>query len=883
MEIAARTLTNSGGNFKKRNTLGLKIPILITLLLFLISFSNAYALTVWATASSQIAGWEAENVNDYNPTTCWSSQIHATSDNTEWIQLNADENVVISEITLVPRMHNGNSLAFPQDFYIEYSYDEAGNYWFPVPGQFYQSYTSPTGNVVLTLDGTIVTRGLRITATKLSPDDSGVNYFFQLADFYCTLSTEILPFETSQGGDVDARLNMMWKMFGNMSDGSYYRDDTYPPQPDDPWDSHPTDGCTYDFGNEPAYYDRMALKYAWSKTTEDRLNGLKNVRIAPMAQSSDGYIWSWITQETWPVMEQPYHQDNNAKYILACWRCWTWDRNDSFFDSIDTTVINTPTAPSRTDISQNMTIREKLRLAMQYLEYELSGQLGGIIIEDTDLDGDTYMDNDGTRATGIPTNYWDNYHYGYKNAYDNIFYYGALEAMAQLEILWGNPDRAAQLRTYRDGCKTDYDNTFWDATKGRYIACVDADDNSHDFGMTFQNLEALAYGLGDYSKAVSILEWLDGTRTIAGDTSQGSDIYYWGFAPRSNTLDVASTGTPYWWADANGQIDITPVTGNSRYGLHLENGGSIFYTSFFDLVIRAAYQGPDDAYDRLMDILDEFQIDQLRRDPYTDVYPAWQIGIMGEFPESGLVPCAIVYGFAGLFPDNAGLHISPKLPTEWTYLKVNQITYAGALLNIEVTPTNVTITSDITSSNTLYVGSTAVAPGQTQVFDNTMGLEEVLLSPWATLTYDDFESGWGNYTDGGGDCQRISTPYSHQGSYSADIQDNSGTASSFYHTSGIDVATDGYTQIKVEFWFQPVSMDKTTEDFWVQYYDGSNWHTVASYAKGIDFENNNFYFRTVIIDEANYYFPADMKIRFMCDASGNADDVYIDEIKVSAK
>ena len=30
-------------------------------------------------------------------------------------------------------------------------------------------------------------------------------------------------------------------------------------------------------------------------------------------------------------------------------------------------------------------------------------------------------------------------------------------------------------------------------------------------------------------------------------------------------------------------------------------------------------------------------------------------------------------------------------------------------------------------------------------------------------------------------------------------------------------------------------------------------------------------------------FPADMKVRFMCDASGNSDDVYIDEIKVSAK
>ncbi|MBU0754376.1 MAG: hypothetical protein KJ645_04505 [Planctomycetes bacterium] len=44
-------------------------------------------------------------------------------------------------------------------------------------------------------------------------------------------------------------------------------------------------------------------------------------------------------------------------------------------------------------------------------------------------------------------------------------------------------------------------------------------------------------------------------------------------------------------------------------------------------------------------------------------------------------------------------------------------------------------------------------------------------------------------------------------------------------------------------------MDKTTEDFWVQYYDGSTWHTVASYARGLDFNNGAFYGKTDYIDE----------------------------------
>ena len=73
------------------------------------------------------------------------------------------------------------------------------------------------------------------------------------------------------------------------------------------------------------------------------------------------------------------------------------------------------------------------------------------------------------------------------------------------------------------------------------------------------------------------------------------------------------------------------------------------------------------------------------------------------------------------------------------------------------------------------------------------------------------------------------------------------------------------------------------KDFQVQYYDGSTWHTVATYTVGTDFENNVFYNKKVTIDESSYIFPTDMKIRFVCDASNDRDDVYIDEVSVSAK
>lgn len=180
-----------------------------------------------------------------------------------------------------------------------------------------------------------------------------------------------------------------------------------------------------------------------------------------------------------------------------------------------------------------------------------------------------------------------------------------------------------------------------------------------------------------------------------------------------------------------------------------------------------------------------------------------------------------------------------------------------------------------------------------KIFDYALSPEEITNltndnPEWTLLTYDDFETGWGNYTDGGDDCSLYtynpSYPpnYAHQGNKAANIQDDKADESSFYHTYGIDVHTPGHNQIKIDFWFYVVDFEPE-EDFWVQYYDGSSWQTIATYTFQVDFENGQFYFAEIIIDELTYNFPNDMKIKFQCDASGKADDVYIDEIRVSAK
>jgi hypothetical protein len=140
-----------------------------------------------------------------------------------------------------------------------------------------------------------------------------------------------------------------------------------------------------------------------------------------------------------------------------------------------------------------------------------------------------------------------------------------------------------------------------------------------------------------------------------------------------------------------------------------------------------------------------------------------------------------------------------------------------------------------------------------------------------------------SFTDGGSACYLYTGgTFAYEGDNAGEIRENMGTNSSFYYTNGIDVDTAGYTQIKIDFWFFAVSME-ADEDFWVQYYDGTTWHTVADYDALDEFTNENLYFEEIIIDEGTYTFPSNMKIRFMCDASGYQDYVYIDQIRVTAK
>nr|WP_299105950.1 T9SS type A sorting domain-containing protein [uncultured Tenacibaculum sp.] len=74
---------------------------------------------------------------------------------------------------------------------------------------------------------------------------------------------------------------------------------------------------------------------------------------------------------------------------------------------------------------------------------------------------------------------------------------------------------------------------------------------------------------------------------------------------------------------------------------------------------------------------------------------------------------------------------------------------------------------------------------------------------------------------------------------------------------------------------------ENNEDFWLRYYNGSSWSTLKEWKRGTDFNNNTFYSATVTINASDVNFVNNARFRFQCDASGNADHIYIDKVKIT--
>jgi hypothetical protein len=382
-----------------------------------------------------------------------------------------------------------------------------------------------------------------------------------------------------------------------------------------------------------AWFEWMAITRAWvgGPARDGEMRQLESYPI-----TTEGYVHTWRQDVGWPLRPKPTtdtrHADTNARFILACWRYWRWSGDDAFLRRQ----------------------ADRIRHAMRYQLRELHGSEGLIVTQSKDIQG---------RHQDQGNNYWDILPFGHLDAYANAVFYGSLEAMDEMETaLAGSresyipPDYGALRRK----AHVRFDTVFWDDAKGRYIGCVDVDGNRHDYGFTFVNIEALYYGLGDAEKAKRIYRWMETEPTSSGKADTYTRFV---FAPRATTLH-----NPMWKPDAPPAELRDPAKPwwvswwkGTPYEEQCQDGGAILYVSYFDLMVRLRYFGPDNAWKRWQEIIGRYRLpDRLSGGAplYTGEKPqqedAGQVGVDYPFPESGMVPASCFTGSSEWKPTRRG-------------------------------------------------------------------------------------------------------------------------------------------------------------------------------------------------------------------------------------
>ena len=526
---------------------------------------------------------------------------------------------------------------FPTHFIVEYTINRgktwhklnsAQCFFFPDPGE---------QQVVFSFNG-VVANAVRLTATRMEPGKA-----VHIGGLRATGSKELL-FNCSERGTGIAALNNMWHAFGSAVNEVHLEYHAWGQS------KRPFEGGLSYLGNvEWMAWD--SLEFSW---TDSKELGELRAKWLNYTIDADGYVWA--SPDDPRHLFHSRHYDNNAIYINGVVHYLLQTGDKAFLD-------HTCSRTGKTNL-------EKLRLAMRYQLKQLGGANGVLTIVDPEIQG---------LPESKSGSYWDYFKFGHQSAFDNAEYYRSLLSMAAFERWMGDAAKAEEYGALAEKTKKTFNKLFWNEVAGRYIGWIDANGVERDFGFTFVNQHILAYGLADAARARSVLDWLDGKRMVRGDTSTGKDIYHFGMAARVNTVDMATApGLVETWGGA-----LDPDE-EGKYGLSLQNGGAIFYTSYYDLHSRLNYQGIGSAMKRLATILREFEKDELRRVPSNHVGHTLITGVLLCFPESGLVPLFYIDGIIGIKPVAEGLRIAPNLPDGWRWAEVNSYWFSGKEYSIRV-------------------------------------------------------------------------------------------------------------------------------------------------------------------------------------------------------
>lgn len=481
-----------------------------------------------------------------------------------------------------------------------------------------------------------------------------------------------VPFYSDNNDAVTYLCNALWEDFGIASGGKVYK-----------------------LGLNSAWLGIDALKTMWNVTP---LKSQAKKMLVNYPQRDDGYLWSWTTSETWggpgysdtiEGFKQSYHFDQQFEYINGVREVVVWEASADFLNEVDTTEELTENVPSvqpgssktynYNDASKGKTVLQKVELAFNYILNELNGKNGLIII-------DNGLNTGGFNSSS--SNIWDTLCFGYKDPYEGALFLNCIGSMQDIYTVLGNTQKVAEMKQLFEKAKAAYDETYWDAQKGRYISTITDKGEKLDYGLTFLGFMAFFTGAGDTQKAKEYFKWIDGERIIDSDDATGLDILdRFNISAMSNTVAIEKTkkydenDRPISWFHApNGISEFYSAT----FGEMLENGGTIFYTSFYENMSRIKHGMQEDALQRLITIAKEYKIDELNRDPVNNVGFAWKIGVIEEFPENGLVPLVYVKGFMGVNAKGDGLHIEPVMPEEYSNMGSKQISYAGNVFDINI-------------------------------------------------------------------------------------------------------------------------------------------------------------------------------------------------------
>lgn len=621
---------------------------------------TSYLQKVEAISSGAVSDeYAAKNILDNSNDTVWRSKPIESADQEVWVGCEFDTYYSLKSFEV---KFSSQMTTFPSDFAIEFTTDR-GETWYSVSKYYYKykymrdqynpnmKYPNAAGaTLVFDLDG-IAANGIRIV-TKSYPA-SAVGSSFEVAEMRVISDSESL-FYTSRGGMFDADLNNMWLTYGTAVTEPTVNGSVEIRNQHDPFRG----GSASMIGsNEWLEWDSLQITWIGD---EHMRTYLKN-QLTSVYLGADGWSDSqnlvWATNSSPLHLNESYgrHYSTNSAFVLAV-RNYLLNRNDldRFLDRKN---------------SQNLTLLERARNAMDYMLTELKGDTGVLTILDPQHDGTT---------NGTSANYWDSMRgFGYISSYENILFYTALLAMSDIEYSQNNVTEGARYLDLAKKTKEEFNKTFWDETNGRYITSVDINGKRQDFGITFTNFMACAAGLPSEEQAKKIYEWVDGTRVVKGDTSTGKDIYgEFIHSARSNTVNMNF--------DNDEMIEWA-------WEFSSQNGGFIFYTTHYDLMGRIRYLGAENAMARMNVILDEFHKQDLLRVGMTGLGGQaenpeyfYTTSVIGEFPESGLVPLTYVNGFLGIQGTVDGLLVAPCLPESMSFAGIREYVYNDKTYSIRV-------------------------------------------------------------------------------------------------------------------------------------------------------------------------------------------------------